>query len=140
MAVVVRAADKGDLPDVVRIWAAAGGPTRSPASLDEAAELLRFDPTALLVGEHLGEVAGTLIVGYDGWRVHLYRLAVLEAHRRAGIARALVEYAIAQVRSRGVKRIDAMVDGSNHLGIAFWPALGFDLDEVEQRWSLALRR
>ncbi len=35
-------------------------------------------------------VVGTLIVGWDGWRCHLYRLAVDRTVRRSGIAGTLV--------------------------------------------------
>ena len=38
-------------------------------------------------GEH---IVGSVIAGWDGWRCHLYRLAVAPARRREGIGRALL--------------------------------------------------
>ena len=52
--------------------------------------LIERDDAALLLAVADGEIVGTVIVGWDGWRGHLYRLAVAPELRRRGIATALL--------------------------------------------------
>ena len=128
----------GDLPAVVALWKRAGGPTRHAGRHDEAEALLRRDPEALLVAEEDGHIVGTLIVGWDGWRCHLYRLAVEPAARRFGVASLLAAEARRRATRLGAVRIDAMVNRDNAGAVAFWENVGFAFDEPEGRWSLLL--
>ncbi|GAA4988556.1 hypothetical protein GCM10025734_14240 [Kitasatospora paranensis] len=88
--ITVRTADPAEIPDLLAFWArAAEGAsiTDDPAGV---ARLLERDPQALIVAELDGALAGTVIAGFDGWRCHLYRLAVAPELRRRGIGGALV--------------------------------------------------
>jgi ribosomal protein S18 acetylase RimI-like enzyme len=134
----IRSASSADLPAVVELWDRAGGPTRSPGRHVEAARLLARDPEALLVADRDGRVTGTLIVGWDGWRAHMYRLAVEPELRRRGIARELVVEARRRAAALGAVRLDAMVATANEGAIAFWVAAGFTADDHDARWSLLL--
>jgi GNAT superfamily N-acetyltransferase len=71
--------------------------------------LVTRDPEALILAVEEGEIVGTIIAGWDGWRCHLYRLAVAPHRRRAGIGRRLIAAAEERLgRQRGT-RADAMV-------------------------------
>lgn len=131
----VRSANLDDVATIVYLWDREGGPTRRAGRHDEALRLIEHDPGALLVAEQGAQLVGTLIVGWDGWRCHLYRLAVEPAARRSGVARALVEAATARARRVGAARLDAMVDPENDPATSFWASTGFVLDE-DRRWSL----
>lgn len=135
---LIRTATVDDLPAVVDLWNRAAGPTRHHGRLPEATRLLERDPDALLVAEHDGRIAGTLILGWDGWRCHLYRLAVEPDARRSGVASALVAEARVRAVALGAFRIDAMVDGENPGAHDFWSSAGFDLEAHDQRWSSLL--
>ncbi len=135
---VIRTAVPVDLPDVVDLWDRAGGPTRLAGRHAEANRLLERDPDALLVAERDGRVVGTLIVGWDGWRCHLYRLAVEPSARRHGVARALVAEAEDRARQLGAVRLDAMVDNANETAIGFWASTGFQPEDHDARWSFIL--
>ncbi|MBI1847731.1 MAG: GNAT family N-acetyltransferase, partial [Candidatus Rokubacteria bacterium] len=87
--------------------------------------LLRDHPGTLLVAVPEGAVIGTVIAAWDGWRGTIYRLAVLQEHRRRGIARALVEEAVRRLGAAGAKRITALVEGDHPWALAFWDAAGF---------------
>lgn len=133
----IRAAVLEDVPRIVDLWDRAGGPTRHAGRDEEATRLLRHDPEALLIAERDGVLVGTLIVGWDGWRCHIYRLAVEPTMRRTGLARRLARAAVHRAVRLGAARLDAMVDPGNETAVAFWEAMGFDLD-VDRRWSLLL--
>ena len=136
--IVIRSATPDDLAAAVDLWNRAAGPTRRAGQVPEASALLARDPHALIVADDEGEIVGTLIVGWDGWRCHLYRLAVDPSVRRSGIASRLVAEARARAVALGVFRIDAMVDGDNAGAHGFWASVGFDVDGHDQRWSLLL--
>ena len=60
----------------------------TPDSPERVAQLVADDPEALLLAELDGELVGTVIGAWDGWRGNFYRLAVLPEHRRRGIGRS----------------------------------------------------
>ena len=56
------------------------GGRREPTSTDDPRSiraLLRHDASALVVAQIDVHIVGTIIVGFDGWRGNLYRLAVI---------------------------------------------------------------
>jgi ribosomal protein S18 acetylase RimI-like enzyme len=77
-------------------------------------------------------------VGWDGWRLGLYRLAVDPDHRRLGIAGALLDEAVRIARAVGAVRLDAMVDEHNDDGVAFWSAAGFRPNPRYRRFERAV--
>jgi ribosomal protein S18 acetylase RimI-like enzyme len=134
----IRAATGDDLPAVVELWNIDGGPTRYAPRLAHARVLLRRDPESLLVAELDGVLIGSLVAGWDGWRFHLYRLAVASAHRRAGVASALIAAAIERAGALGAVGVDAMVHAGNVGAERFWASAGFECGTEDRRWSKAL--
>jgi ribosomal protein S18 acetylase RimI-like enzyme len=138
--VAIRDARPDDIEPVLVLWELAAGPTRLPGTPESVGRLLERDPAALTVAEADGRVVGTLVVGWDGWRCHLYRLAVHPDHRRRQIAARLVAEARARARDLGARRLDAMVDNENDLGMRFWSAMGFTSGvSDDHRWTALLR-
>lgn len=134
----IRAATGDDLRAVVELWNTDGGPTRHAGQLADAIVLVDRDPEALLVAELDGAFVGSLVAGWDGWRFHLYRLAVASAHRRSGVATALIASAIERAGALGAVRVDAMVHAGNVGAERFWESAGFDCGTDDRRWSKAL--
>jgi len=130
---VIRPAQRDEVHAVLALWDRAAGPTSQPGTHESMTVLLERDPAALIVAVHDGEIVGTLLVGWDGWRCHLYRLAVDADHRRRHIGAQLVERARERARELGARRLDAMVDGHNDLGVSFWSAVGFTVLAPEDR-------
>jgi ribosomal protein S18 acetylase RimI-like enzyme len=133
----IRPAVVADVPRIVDLWDREGGPTRHAGRHEDATRLLHHDSGALLVAERDGALVGTLIVGWDGWRCHLYRLAVEPTARRTGTARELALAAVDRGARLGAARLDAMVDPDNETAVSFWEAMGFELG-ADRRWSLPL--
>jgi ribosomal protein S18 acetylase RimI-like enzyme len=137
--VEIRCATTDDIDDVVSLWRRFGGPTRTLGQHNEARALLVRDPEALIVAcDNETEVIGSLVVGWDGWRCHLYRLVVHPDHRRRGVAGLLLGEGQRRAQQLGAPRLDAMVHRDNDGAIAFWEAQGFELQDDDARWSLVL--
>ncbi|NDL59795.1 GNAT family N-acetyltransferase [Phytoactinopolyspora mesophila] len=133
--IVIRPARVEDIPVLLAFWAEAGENHGRPVDNAPVVEaLLSRDPDALIVAE-LGEIiVGTVIAGWDGWRAHLYRLAVAPDHRGRGIARLLLEDAERRLRSLGAIRFDAMVLATNSAGASAWAAMDYHPQEEWVRW------
>ena len=138
MGITIRSARLPDVASIAALWTTSAGPTRIAGGAADAQRLLARDPDALIVAERDGQIVGTLIVGWDGWRCHLYRMAVAADARRVGIATALFNEARVRAARLGAIRIDAMVATENDPAIAYWESLGFELDRADRRWSLLL--
>ena len=121
----IRAGGSGDIDAVLAMWRegqALESVTDNPEGLSV---LLTRDPGALVLAEAEGAVIGSIIAGWDGWRGQLYRLAVLPAWRRRGVASALVRAGEDRLVTLGARRIGAtVVDGHDHAA-AFWRSVGY---------------
>ena len=134
----IRHATPADIDTVLAFWREAAEGTSISDDRDGVARLVDRDPEALLLAERDGVLSGTVIAGFDGWRCHLYRLAVLPEHRRKGLAAQLVATAVVRARALGATRLDAMIVNSNEAAIGFWATVGFTLDTDDSRWCRTL--
>ncbi|WP_369198310.1 GNAT family N-acetyltransferase [Streptomyces djakartensis] len=130
----IRAATPDDLDSVLAFWKVAAEGTSISDDRDGVERLLARDPGALLLAETGGDTAGTVIAGFDGWRCHLYRLAVHPGHRRRGVARALLAAAEERFTALGGRRADAMVLTGNESAHRAWEAAGYAAEERWRRW------
>ncbi|GEC05640.1 N-acetyltransferase [Streptomyces spinoverrucosus] len=130
----IRSATLSDVDSVLRFWREAAEGTSISDDRDGVARLVRTDPEALLLAEREGLLAGTVIAGFDGWRCHLYRLAVHPEHRRQGIGGALLAAAEERFVGLGGRRGDAMVLTRNETAQHAWRAAGYSPEEQWRRW------
>lgn len=142
---VVRPAEPRDLDRVAALWTAI---TQHHAGFDPLftqrrdaddalrdliRELHRDRDAAIFVFDRAGDLPGMCIVRIDRAppileeteRAEITDVGVREDARRQGIARRLVEAALAWVRAANVERVEVQVAVNNPEGQAFWRALGF---------------
>ncbi|GAX54718.1 GNAT family N-acetyltransferase [Streptomyces olivochromogenes] len=134
----IRAATPEDLGTVLAFWKVAAEGTSISDDRDGVELLVAHDPEALILAEDDGELVGTVIAGFDGWRCHLYRLAVHPGRRRRGIGSALLAAAEERFVRLGGRRSDAMVLRRNETGQLAWRAAGYELQEQWRRWAKPL--
>nr|BFD86107.1 GNAT family N-acetyltransferase [Streptomyces sp. Xyl84] len=130
----IRPATPADLDTVLAFWRTAAEGTSISDDRDGVARLVARDPEALLLAEDAGELVGTVIAGFDGWRCHLYRLAVRPGRRRQGIGSALLAAAEERFVRLGGRRGDAMVLTRNERAHLAWRAAGYAPEEHWRRW------
>jgi ribosomal protein S18 acetylase RimI-like enzyme len=131
----VRTAQAHELSAILKFWQVAGSNENRPADTPAALAALRLrDPDALLVAVDGPEIVGTIVAGWDGWRCHLYRLAVAPDRRRAGIGRRLIAAAEERFRVLGGARADAMVLDDNDQAHRIWAAAGYTRQGEWSRW------
>jgi ribosomal protein S18 acetylase RimI-like enzyme len=151
---IVRPAETRDLDRVAALWTAithhhaaldplfSQRPDADDALRELIGELHRDRDAAIFVFDAGGDLPGMCIVRIDRAppileeteRAEITDIGVRDEARRQGIARRLVDAALAWVRAAGVERVEVQVAVGNPEGQAFWRALGFgDLLQVLHR-------
>lgn len=99
-------------------------------NLDDSKEgmerYLKRNPSTCFVAEEDGKIVGAILSGHDGRRGYIYHTTVLEACRKQGIAKKLVEKAMDVLNQEGIHKVALVVFDRNELGNAFWERIGFD--------------
>ena len=135
----VRPCAPDELDAVLSVWRRAEAEPTVSDDLESLRRLLTRDRGSLLVAAlegdaHPGEIVGTVIAAWYGWRGNLYRLAVLPEHRRHGVARELVRQAEAELRRRGAVRVAAVVAEDHDHATGFWQAAGYERQSLRLRF------
>ncbi|MEV6347961.1 GNAT family N-acetyltransferase [Actinoplanes sp. NPDC051851] len=132
---ILRVAEPFELKAVLDFWHdAAENDSRPVDTIAVVEAFYRRDPEALILAVDDTEIVGTIIAGWDGWRCHLYRLAVAPARRREGIGGRLIAAAEERFRILGGTRADAMVLDANGRGQAIWARHGYHAQPEWSRW------
>jgi ribosomal protein S18 acetylase RimI-like enzyme len=117
------------VPAVLALWDTDRSPISvTPDSAGAVLALIAHPGAVLLLALEDEALVGTLVVGWDGWRGNMYRLAVRSGYRRRGLALQLVEAGHAHLRSIGAGRVTALVGHDEEAAGALWRAAGYSLD------------
>jgi ribosomal protein S18 acetylase RimI-like enzyme len=122
-----RRATRHDAELILRFWEESGA---SMGTTDELVSVCRIteNPAGVFVLALMdGELVGSLLGTFDGWRGNMYRLVVSPSHRRHGIGRELVRQVEEVFSAWGVRRITVSVEVDRPWAMEFWSAVGYPL-------------
>ena len=134
----IRECVQEEVPAILNLWREAGA---TVSVTDNASALLQAvveSPAFVLVAEFDGELIGSVIGTFDGWRGNIYRLAVHPSYQRRGIARVLVAESEKRLTQQGAKRITALVERDHPWATKFWDAVGYERDTRMVRYVKSL--
>lgn len=83
---------------------------------------LERNPGLSLLCERDGQILGCLLVGHDGRRGYLQHLVVDAPHRDQGLARAMLDEALARLAELGIRKSHVFVLSDAPEALAFWEA------------------
>jgi ribosomal protein S18 acetylase RimI-like enzyme len=133
----LRRATQHDADEIVALWKRAGATASVTDRPDDVRRAAARDEVAFVIAlsdDGEARIIGSIIGTFDGWRGNIYRLAVDPAHRRRGVARALVAEVERAFSGWGVRRITALVERDHPWAVSFWRAAGYLLDERMDRY------
>lgn len=116
-----------DYDDVYALWMSCAGMGLNSLddSKDGISRFLERNPETCFVALSEERVVGVIMVGTDGRRGYIYHTAVHPDFRRRGVAKALVDTALAAVKRLGIGKVALIVFGRNKDGNEFWESMGF---------------
>ena len=134
-----RSAVPADVDSILLFWKEAAEDSNRPTDTREAVDrLIRRDADALVLVTNGGSIVGSLVIGWDGWRCHLYRLAVHPDYRRRGVGTSLLKRAEQRFVAFGGTRADAMVLDGNDSAHELWSWAGYTRQGEWSRWVKTL--
>ncbi len=116
-----------DYEAALALWRNAGpgvGVGRSDTR-EELAKKLAHDPELCLVAEVDGQLAGTVLGGFDGRRGLVYHVAVAPEQRRHGLGRELMREVERRLAAKGCRRSYLLARRGNAEALNFYAALGW---------------
>ncbi|MDX1612910.1 MAG: GNAT family acetyltransferase [Candidatus Promineifilaceae bacterium] len=126
----IRPFTQNDSTDVVQLWTDCGLVVPWNDPYKDIQRKLAVQPELFLVGCRDDQLIAAVMAGYDGHRGWINYLAVHPAHRRRGIGRRMMREAEERLRALGCPKINLQVRSSNTAVIAFYKAIGFEMDDV----------
>jgi ribosomal protein S18 acetylase RimI-like enzyme len=134
-----RSAVPADVHSILLFWQEAAEDSNRPTDTREAVDrLIRRDADALVLVTNDRSIVGSLVIGWDGWRCHLYRLAVHPDYQRRGIGTSLLKRAEERFVAFGGTRPDAMVLDGNDSAHELWSWAGYAQQGEWSRWVKTL--
>ena len=120
--VEIRRANSSDHDGLVDLWVDTGLGRLEESEWDV---LIAHPAAAVLIAEDDGALVGAAVASFDGWRAYIYHVAVTEAARHHGVARALMDEAAEHLFGEGATAIYVMVHEQNTGGLALAAAAGY---------------
>lgn len=137
-AIVLDTIRETDYPKLIKLWEAAGNiEVRQTDTPEVLARFLDRNPSCSYAAYAGTRLIGAVLAGHDGWRGHLYHMAVKPDYRERGVGTRLVNAAVSAIKSEDIQKIHCLVKRDNLIAQQFWEACSFD--QREDLFDYALR-
>jgi ribosomal protein S18 acetylase RimI-like enzyme len=117
-----------DYKNIIDLWKRTEGVGLS--GKDDSKESIKIfldkNPGTCFVAETNGEIIGTIMVGNDGRRGHIYHLMVKTEYRKKGIGKELLEKVEKGLKNKGIRKIFLVAFKENTAGNRFWGNNGYE--------------
>jgi predicted N-acetyltransferase YhbS len=133
----LRSFQLSDVHAVSAIWKMTASRQKEQETLKMLSKQLGCDRDLVLVAEMDGQVVGAIVGTMDGSCGYFYCLAVHPDYQGRGVGRRLAVVLEERLRSKGVKRIEVMVDEGTEKLKPFYEHLGYFSicsDAMEKGW------
>jgi ribosomal protein S18 acetylase RimI-like enzyme len=120
-----------DEVDMIALWQQCGLVVAWNNPLTDIARKTADSPELFFTGKIDERLVASCMAGYDGHRGWIYFLAVQPEWQRQGLAARLIEHAEASLIELGCPKLELMVRESNVEVMAFYEAIGYQLDPVK---------
>jgi ribosomal protein S18 acetylase RimI-like enzyme len=125
---VIRDCRANEAEAVLALWRKAETTVSPTDTVEDLHRAMTASPAVVLVADAEGQIIGSVIGSFDGWRGNIYRLAVHPDFRRHGIARTLVSEVEQRLVRQGAGRITAWVEKEHSWAMGFWQSIGYSVD------------
>lgn len=130
----IRECKTTDIEAVLDLWLRGEAVPRPTDRADALHKRIAHDDGLFLLAERKGAIIGSLIGSWDGWRGGMARLVVDPAHRRGGVARALVTEVERRLARLGAERLALRVFHNESGAADFWASAGYAQETAESVW------
>ncbi len=127
-----------DSDSILQFWKASGASESPIDTIEQIGRAIEHPTVVFLLAEEEGEIIGSLIGTFDGWRGNMYRMVVHPKHRRKGIGNMLVRKTEEAFAEWGVRIVSAVIENDRPWGFEFWRSVGYHHDEHVTRYIKSL--
>lgn len=130
MDLIIRCCENRDADAVIDLWRRCDllRPWNDPRH--DIARKLGHSGELFLVGDMGEKVVAAVMAGYDGHRGWINYLAVDPSVRKQGIGRRMMDECQTRLEKLDCPKINLLVRTTNRQVIAFYQAMGYQVDEV----------
>jgi len=126
-----------DYSKLIKLWEVAGKiEVRLTDTPEALARFLYRNPTCSYAAYSGTRLIGAILAGHDGWRGHLYYMAVKPDYRERGLGARLVNAAVGAIMREGIQKIHCLVKRDNLIAQQFWEACSFEQRDELYDYSL----
>ena len=94
-------------------------------SREGVARFLKRNPTTSVVAVKDDIIIGSILCGHDGRRGCFYHVCVHPMHRRHGIGKSMVVFAMNALKDEQINKVSLIAFTKNDIGNAFWKTIGW---------------
>jgi N-acetylglutamate synthase len=125
----IKAMDIENYDEIINLWKNTDGVGLSGSDDSKKSIKIFLDknPNTCFVAEYKNEIIGTIMVGDDGLRGHIYHLMVKPEHRKNGLGKKLLEKTEKALKKEDIRKIFLVAFKKSKTGNIFWENNGYEI-------------